>query len=86
MDLITLKRKFINLGYYCPVFDDTLVIGTDPVYDKDFPQIGTYKAFCSLKIQGDIIVVGDAQSQIPVEDEFKTEAEAIAFITSRFPV
>lgn len=84
--LETIQSQLEHRNYHTRIVSGTLIVGTDPQEIPELPGGGIFKAFCSIKIQGERFVVEFGQANLPKEKEFISGEEAVAFVEKTFPV
>jgi hypothetical protein len=86
MNLTTIQLKLESYHYYTQVVTHTLIVGSHSEEAPDPHGIAVFKAFCSVEIQDNIIVIEYGQSNLSMEETFADEAKAVDFITRMFPI
>ena len=86
MSLENLQIQLKSCDYFTRMVSRTLIVGTDPQTDSNYPEIGFFKAFCSVEFQGKSFVVEYAQGQLSKEKILPDVAKTVDFIKRTFPV
>lgn len=84
MTLEQLKYLLVEKQFFTQLVSETLIIGTQPTADSDFPQISTFHAFCSIKYKNHEFVVEYGRSNLPEYVVFAKGEEVVDFVVERF--
>ncbi len=84
MTLEKLNYLLVEKQFFTQLVSETLIIGTQPTADSDFPQISTFHAFCSIEYKNHAFVVEYGRSNLPEYQVFTSGEEVVRFVDDRF--
>jgi hypothetical protein len=84
MSLESIKESLEERHFFARIVTGTLIVGTQPISDSDYPDISTFHAFCSIEANNTGFVIEYGHSNLPVEAHCLTAEEVVKFVVARF--
>lgn len=84
MTIKQIKRALEEKLFFTQLVSETLIVGTHPKSDPDFPQISSFDAFCSIEYKNKEFVIEYGRSNLPEYVVFAKGKEVVEFVEERF--